>query len=78
MQSGSFVTAKAFRIKQLNNSAKYSEREEIDPAGKNYHIDQPLSDLLSARESRAPRCKEVLVNLVAEELGTVATFLIRA
>jgi hypothetical protein len=58
MQSVSFVAAKAFRINQLYNSAKYSEREEIDPAGKNYHIDQPLSDQLSARESRAPRCQK--------------------
>jgi hypothetical protein len=55
VESGSFETAKTFRIKQLNNSAKHSEREKINPAGKNHHNDQPLSDLSFARESRAPR-----------------------
>jgi hypothetical protein len=55
VESGSFETAKTFRIKQLNNSAKHSEREKINPAGKNHHNEQPLSDLSFARESRAPR-----------------------
>jgi hypothetical protein len=77
VESGSFVTAKTFRIKQLNNSAKHSEREKINPAGKNHHNDQPLSDLFFARESRAPSRQKVSTNLVAEELGTVATFLVR-
>jgi hypothetical protein len=58
MDSGSCVTAKAFRIKQLNNSAKHSEREQINPAGKNHHNNQPLADLIYAREFRAPRCQK--------------------
>jgi len=77
LESGSFVTANTFRIKQLNNSAKHSEREKINPAGKNHHNDQPLSDLLLLANPVHRVAKEVIINLVAEELATVATFLVR-